>query len=164
METTKCPEQLWDYVIEYVCYVRNRTARKALDYKTPHEVLLGDTPDISELFDFKIYQPVQYMDNAEVKFPQLKTKLGRWLGIATSVGQALCYYNLTANGTVITRSTVKALEDPDLPHVRREIEAYDRAVMDEIQPTELADAADPAVQRLRKKEARKVARKIPLGN
>ena len=36
IETTKSPEQLWDYVIEYVCYVRNRTAQKALDYKTPH--------------------------------------------------------------------------------------------------------------------------------
>jgi hypothetical protein len=164
METTKCPEQLWDYVIKYVCYVRNRTARKALDYKTPHEVLLGNTPDISELFDFEFYQPVQYMDNPEVKFPQLKTKLGQWLGIATSVGQALCYYILlTANGTVITRSTVKALEDPESPHVRREIEAYDRAVMDEIQPTELADAKYPDVQELRKKEALKVAQKIPMG-
>jgi hypothetical protein len=56
------------------------------------------------------------MDNPKVKFPQLKTKLGRWLGIATNVGQALCYYILTANGTVITQqSTVKALEDPELP-------------------------------------------------
>ena len=69
METTKCLEQFWDYVIEYVCYVQNRTAQKALNYKTPHEVLLGDTPDISELFDFVFYQPVQYMDNPEVKFP-----------------------------------------------------------------------------------------------
>ena len=93
------------------------------------------------------------MDNPEVKFPQLKTNLDRWLGIATSVGQALCYYILTANGTVINRSTVKALEDPELPHVRREIEAYDRAVMAEIRFTKLADTADPAVQRLRKKQA-----------
>ena len=45
----------------------------------------------------------------------------------------------------------------------REIEAYDRAVMDEIQLTELADAADPAVQGLRKEKALKVARKIPMG-
>jgi hypothetical protein len=151
METTKCPKQLWDYVIKYVCYVQNRTARKALGYKTPHEVLLGNTPDISELFDFEFYQPVQYMDNPELKFPQLKTKLGQWLGIATSMGQALCYYILTANGTVITESTVKALEDPESPHVRREIEAYDRAVKDEIRPTKLAHANDPAVQGLRKK-------------
>ena len=89
-------------------------------------MLLGDTPDILELFDFEFYQLGQHMDNLEVKFPQLKTKLGQWLGIATSVGQALCYYILTANGTVITRSTVKALEDPESPHVRREIEAHDR--------------------------------------
>ena len=73
-----------------------------MNYKTPHEVLLGDTPDMSELFDFEFYQPVQYMDNPEVKFPQLKTKLGQWLRIANSVGQTLCYYILTANGIVIT--------------------------------------------------------------
>jgi hypothetical protein len=161
METTKCLEQLWDYVIEYVCYMRNRTARKALDYKTPHKVLLGNTPDISELFDFEFYQPVQYMENPEVKFPQLKTKLGQWLGIATSVGQSLCYYILTANGTVITRSTVKALEDPELPHMRRE--HMTGRSWTEIRPTELADAKDPGVGELRKKEALKVAQKIPMG-
>jgi hypothetical protein len=106
--------------------MRNRTARQALDYKTPHEVMLGKTPDISELFDFGFYQPVlQYMDYPKVKFPQLKTKLGRWLGIATSVGQAMCYYILTVNGTVITRSTVKSLDKPEAPQVRREIKAYD---------------------------------------
>ena len=146
METTKYPEQLWDYVLEYVCYVRNRTAQQALDYKTPHEIMLGDTPDILELFDFEFYQPVQYMDNPEVKFPQLKTKLGRWLSIATSVGQAMCYYIRTVNGTVITRSTVKSLNDPEAPQVRREIEAYDRAIMDELKPTKLANAANPKVQ------------------
>jgi hypothetical protein len=47
--------------------------------------------------------------------------------------------------------------------VRREIKAYDRAVMDELKPTELADASDPVIQKPRQKEALKVARKIPTG-
>jgi hypothetical protein len=82
MEQTHCPEQLWDYVIKYVCYVHNRTAREALNGRTPLEVMTGSTPDISELFDFEFNQPVSYMDNPQVKFPQHKVKLGRWLGTA----------------------------------------------------------------------------------
>ena len=35
------------------------------------------------------------MDNPEVKFPKHKVKLGRWLGIAESMGQVMCYYILT---------------------------------------------------------------------
>ena len=53
MEQTQCPEQLWDYVIDYVCYVWNRMARKALGDVMPMEVLTSDTLDISELFDFE---------------------------------------------------------------------------------------------------------------
>ena len=46
------PRTAMDFVIEYVCYVWNRMARKALGDITPLEALTGDTPDISELFDF----------------------------------------------------------------------------------------------------------------
>ena len=53
MEQTQCPEQLWDYAIEYVCYVQNRMARKALGNITPLEALTSYTPDISELLDFE---------------------------------------------------------------------------------------------------------------
>jgi hypothetical protein len=70
MEQTCCPEQLWVYVIEYVCFMQNRTARKVLNGRTPLEVMTGSTPDISELFDFEFYQSVSYMDNPQVKFPQ----------------------------------------------------------------------------------------------
>ena len=58
-------EQLWDYVNEYVCYVQNRMARKALGDIMPLEALTGDTPDISELFDF-----VRYFENPEIKLPK----------------------------------------------------------------------------------------------
>ena len=95
MEQTQCPEQLWDYVIEYVCYVQNRMARKALGDIMPLEALTGDTPDISELFDFEFREPVRYLENPEIKFPKPKRILGRWLGITESVGQAMCYYRLT---------------------------------------------------------------------
>ena len=85
MEQTQCPEQLWDYVIEYVCYVRNRMTRKALGDITPVGALTGDTLDISELFDFEFREPVRHLENPEMKFPKSKRMLGRWLGIAESV-------------------------------------------------------------------------------
>ena len=72
MEQTQCPEQLWDDVIEYVCYMRNRMAWKALGDITPLEALSGDTPDISEIFDFEFRELVRYFENPEIKFPKPK--------------------------------------------------------------------------------------------
>ena len=163
MEQTKCPEQLWDYVIQYVCYVRNRTARKALDYRTPIEVLTGDTPDISELFDFEFYEPVSYLNNPDIKFPQAKRKLGRWVGIAESVGQAMCYYILNENGNIITRSTVGKVENSELPAKRREIEELDASIRRHLEPTEFADGENPEVRKLRQNEAIKTARRDTTG-
>ena len=160
MEQTRCPEQLWDYVIEYVCYVRNRTSREALNGKTPMEVLTGDTPDISDLFDFEFFEPVSYMDNPQVKFPERKVKLGRWLGIAESVGQAMCYYILTERGTVIARSTVGRPEKgPDPLVFHDELRRFDNAVREVLKPTDLDDFTEAPVRELRRKEALKVARK-----
>lgn len=163
MEQTKCPEQLWDYVIQYVCYVRNRTARKALGDRTPIEVLTGDTPDISELFDFELYEPVSYLNNPDIKFPQAKRKLGRWMGIAESVGQAMCYYILNENGNIITRSTVGKLENSELPAKRREIEELDTSIRRHLEPTEFEDGNNPEVRKMRQHEALKVARRDTTG-
>ena len=56
---TQCPEQLRDYVIEFVCYVRNRMARKVLGDIMPMEALTGDTLDIFELFNFEFRELVR---------------------------------------------------------------------------------------------------------
>ena len=140
-------------------YVRNRTARKSLDYRTPLELLTGDTPDISDITTFEFYQPVQYLDNPESKFPIQKNKLGRWVGVAVSVGQVLTYWILTAKGTVIARSTVGPVDDVSTPAVQKELDAFDAAVQEVIEPTELGDATAPTVRRRRHKEALKVARR-----
>ena len=62
--------------------VWNRMARKALSDIMPLEALTGDMPDIAELFDFELREPVRYLENPEIKFPKSKRMLGRWLGIA----------------------------------------------------------------------------------
>ena len=43
------PPELWLHAMKYVCYLLNHTSSTTLDDPTPLQVLLGSTPDISEL-------------------------------------------------------------------------------------------------------------------
>ena len=65
----------------------------SLHSRTPHELVTGFTPDISEFIDHTWYDPLWFY--TDVNFPQNKRELGRWLGIAHRVGQALCYWKLS---------------------------------------------------------------------
>ena len=121
MDAHKVPLCLWDYAQEHALEVHNHTAWKALNWLTPYEAETGDTPDCSHLLYFDFYQPVWYWDNPQAKFPKQKRKLGRWLGIARNIGQALCFHILAPTGAVIARSTVKAV-DEDTADVRKTIE------------------------------------------
>jgi hypothetical protein len=68
--------------------------------RTPYEIVTSRTPDISEYLDFQLYQTVWYLDQ-EAQFPEKHRKLGKWIGVAHSVGQALCYYILPASARPI---------------------------------------------------------------
>jgi hypothetical protein len=87
-----------------VAKIKNLTANNyyAAKGRTPMEIITGDTPDISEYMAFQWYQPVWYLDSAT--FPNDKKKLGRWLGVSHHVGQAMCFWILTDNATVISRT------------------------------------------------------------
>jgi hypothetical protein len=76
------------------------------------EILTGDTPDISEYMAFQWYQPVWYLDGAS--FPNDKKKLASWLGVSYRVGQAMCFWILTDNVNVISRTSVQALTRDEL--------------------------------------------------
>ena len=80
--------------------------------RTPHEIVTGDTPDISEWMEYDWYQPVWYLDPGS--FPGDKKKLGRWLGVAHRVGQAMCYWVLPPSGVTIARSTVQPVSADEL--------------------------------------------------
>ncbi len=47
-------------------------------------------------------------------FPNDKKKLGRWLGVSHRVGQAMCFWILTENVTVISRISVQAVSHDEL--------------------------------------------------
>ena len=90
--------------------VRNVLASRKLKWRTPTEILTGDTPDIS-VFRFHFWQEIEYFD------PTMKQPLdgwlpGRFLGIAWDAGDALTFYiepikSGPGRCSVLTRGTIR---------------------------------------------------------
>jgi hypothetical protein len=98
----------------------------ALHGRTPHEMVTGNTPDISEYTEFKWYEPIFYYD--DTPFPEPKCILARWLGVAHRVGQAPCYWILTKTGKVIARTTIQKMNSDDSMIMLAEIKEFDAAI------------------------------------
>ena len=70
----------------------NHLATAQLSYCTPMEVLTGQTPDISPMLSFYFWEPVYYLNPSDDSYPSAtKEKLGHFVGIAESVGDAMTY-------------------------------------------------------------------------
>jgi len=110
----KTPIKLWHFCANYVSHLRNHIVRPLIDLngRTPYEKITGNTPDISELLEFEWYQPIWYYEPSE--FPHQNKLLGRWIGIAHRIGQALCFWILPFSGIPIARATVQAISKEDL--------------------------------------------------
>ena len=122
MIETGAPEVLWDYCLEWCALVRSHTALNihALDGKTPATKMTGDTSDISFLAEFGWYDWVWYMTpqgspgQEATEEPTLGTKqLGRYLGPAINVGDAMCGTVLTERGQRLDRTSIIPLSDED---------------------------------------------------
>jgi hypothetical protein len=106
MNFSGAPANTWLLSLMYVCILLNRLASTALGWKTPLQVLTGQTPDISKSLHFSFYEPVYYHLYSD-SFPSSSNEeQGWWVGIATHVGDALTYKILTKQNTVIFRSAV----------------------------------------------------------
>ena len=114
LRRTRASKRLWDYAAIYVFEVRSCTPHQLYKFhgRTPYEIVAGDTPNITEWFKYDIYQPVWFYSPAV--FPVEKQLLGRWLGVAHRVGQALCYWILPVLGVPIARLTVQPISKDDL--------------------------------------------------
>jgi len=86
MKARKVPLRLWDFCCKWVCSIKACTASNlfSMDGHMPWEIVFGNTPDISSLAEFDIYEPVWYYDSGD--FPEPKRHLGRWLGEAIHIG------------------------------------------------------------------------------
>jgi YD repeat-containing protein len=134
MQRTLTLTCLWDYACVYVARIHNMTINQhpAAHGCTPHEIITGETPDISEYTSFQWYQPVWYLDNAS--FPASRKELGRWIGVFHRVGQAMCFWILTGNATVISRSSVQAISPDELQTdtIKEQITLFDQTIKGKI--------------------------------
>jgi hypothetical protein len=141
MSKTKTPKRLWDFCARYVSELRCVTAQPlySLHGRTPHELVTGNTPDISEYLAFHWYQPVYYYDSAA--FPGERELMGRWIGVAHNVGQAMCFWILPKSGVPIARTTVRGVTESELQstQVHQEVKAYDEAIQRKIGDIHLSE-------------------------
>jgi hypothetical protein len=107
MHRHRCPEAFWCYGLSYTKEIRQLLARPNLDWRTPIEVMTGETPDNSEYTNFDFYGWVKYKDPNNGLSDDVI--LWGWLGVAHSVGQAMTYWVLKSNGYLIARSTVRPI-------------------------------------------------------
>ena len=118
MDRTGAPTYLWFFCMLYVVYLQNRVAMESLNWRTPIEVALGETPDISSLLQFAFYEPVYYYDPIGNKFPDTKEKIGHFVGIAENKGDELTFWVLTGHRTVIARSVIRSALNSREPNKR----------------------------------------------
>ena len=109
LDRSGAPEYLWYMCMLYVTYLLNRVAVETLGWRTPIEKCFGETPDISALMQFEFYEPIFYFD--QESFPNSCEKEGYFLGIAENKGDALTYWILTEQNTVLARSVVRSAEE-----------------------------------------------------
>jgi hypothetical protein len=130
MHRAQTPVVLWDFCCQYMIELRNRLARplQQLNGRTPYELIIGNTPDISEFLEFCWYQPIWYYESNT--FPQENRLLGHWIGIAHRVGQAMCYWVLPSSGVPIPRTTIQDIskEEQQSEMFRQKLQAFDERI------------------------------------
>src|SRR5215210_256288 len=107
MDRVNAPNCLWYLCLKYVVQVLNHLATTDLNNRNPIERAFGVTPDISGLLQFYFYQSVFYLDTNKPSYPNSKELFGHWVGIAENIGDALTYWILTPEYTLIARSTLR---------------------------------------------------------
>ena len=131
MQRTQAPIRLWCYAYEYAADIQSLLATDLYDLqgRTSYEFVMQYTPDISEYVVFKWYQWGWYWDH-----DSKEKQLCRWLGVASTIGQAMCFYILKSTGNVISRSTVIPLKDEEknITEVKEQMEKYTNKLHDEI--------------------------------
>ena len=102
------PPDTWLLACQHAAFVRNHTSKERLNWRTPYEWLFGVTPDITVLVQFLFYEPVYYKVYDD-KFPSDPNEaLGRYVGVATEIGNPMTFKIRTESGQIIYRSEVRS--------------------------------------------------------
>jgi hypothetical protein len=98
--------------LEYVCHVLNVLASATLGWIPPIQALTG------QLLVCAFYEPVYYKPHYDGFPSNSNGELGRWVGVAKNVGDALKFKLLTPLKQIIFRSIIWSALDPTLHHKR----------------------------------------------
>ena len=130
MKARNIPKKLWDYILVWEADLRCLMPHPIaiLEGRTPYEKLKGSTPDITEYLLFEPGEYVWYYENENIL--EGLEKLGRVIGIANSVGQALCYWVVKGNGEPIARLTIRPVLDRErnVLETQERIKKYDASL------------------------------------
>ena len=123
------PPEAWLLCLKWICAVMNMTAEKSLGWRTPLEVLTGQTTDISIALCFLFWDVVyvsRYKDSQYSGQPgseQSSEVRGRFVGFADHVGHALTFLVLTDDTKkIIPRSRLRLANETE-NNLKLEIEA-----------------------------------------
>ena len=98
LKVSGAPLVFWCYCMKFIVDCMNYTASSRTGWRTPIELLNGDTPDIT-MFRYEFWQPVEVYDNV-APFPTHKMIDARFIGIAWESGDAFTYRVWTEPGGV----------------------------------------------------------------
>jgi hypothetical protein len=110
---TGAPPEAWLLVFKYVVFIMNRTARKLLGWRTPYEALVGQTPDISIMLQFRFWETCYIKDySAKKSFPSKSNEtLVHFVGFSETVGHGNTFlvYNPDTN-QLLSRSELRKID------------------------------------------------------
>jgi len=120
MSVRKVDPEVWLLCLKWVAHVMNHTVEKSLGWRTPNQVLTGQTSDISILLCFMFWDKVavpRYSGSGyseQIGSVQDSEIHGRFVGFADSVGHNLTFLILTDDTKeIIARSRVRLMQDEE---------------------------------------------------
>ncbi|MEM7375767.1 MAG: hypothetical protein AAF587_44660, partial [Bacteroidota bacterium] len=118
---TGCNPKAWFRASAHIAEIRNCTAVKSLNYRTPFEKREGHTPDITTLIQFQFWEVVYFKEEPK-QFPDSggSEGIGHWLGRASDMGDGMVHHVLIAGTeTIINRSMIRSVHS-HLPNIALE--------------------------------------------
>ena len=123
LATSNAPLASWLLALELIIFVQNHVAIKSLGWRTPFEWIYGYTPDISVMLQFVFWEPVYY-STGTTSTGEDGEEVGRFAGIAESIGHGMTYKVVTDDGRIINRAVIRSAA---MGGIRRNLRADKRS-------------------------------------
>ena len=91
MDRTETPKFMWFECLLFFSSILNITSCPSLNYKTPTQVAIGHTVDISPYIAHEWWEPVYYLTYEDPSFPESREKRGRFCGPIANCGDILTF-------------------------------------------------------------------------